>query len=209
MVITVIGTGNMARGITTRALAGSHTVTLLGHRDGEGAVPRGRPLRRGARWYRLLRNQIDIGDAIKPYSGDAAGTQLTALLHEHSIGAVALLAAAKWGDLPLIERRSRVVCQRRRDRRLPRPGEPAALVQGDDAHDDDASRRHPEAVNRLQGDYAADARDYDRIHPHIVTMSDPPHGRHRRAVPETLPLPGPRSLRPRRRQPPECPARSD
>jgi 8-hydroxy-5-deazaflavin:NADPH oxidoreductase len=30
MEITVIGTGNMARGIATRALAGGHTVTLLG-----------------------------------------------------------------------------------------------------------------------------------------------------------------------------------
>src|SRR6185312_14954892 len=31
MDITIIGTGNMARGIATRALAGGHTVTLLGH----------------------------------------------------------------------------------------------------------------------------------------------------------------------------------
>lgn len=30
MDITIIGTGNMARGIATRALAGNHTVTLLG-----------------------------------------------------------------------------------------------------------------------------------------------------------------------------------
>src|SRR3954447_17120992 len=31
MDITIIGTGNMGRGIATRALAGGHTVTLLGH----------------------------------------------------------------------------------------------------------------------------------------------------------------------------------
>jgi 3-hydroxyisobutyrate dehydrogenase-like beta-hydroxyacid dehydrogenase len=30
MEITIIGTGNMARGIATRALAGGHSVTLLG-----------------------------------------------------------------------------------------------------------------------------------------------------------------------------------
>ena len=29
MEITIIGTGNMARGIATRALAGGHAVTLL------------------------------------------------------------------------------------------------------------------------------------------------------------------------------------
>ena len=35
MDITIIGTGNMARGIATRALAGSHTVTLLGTDSGK------------------------------------------------------------------------------------------------------------------------------------------------------------------------------
>jgi 8-hydroxy-5-deazaflavin:NADPH oxidoreductase len=34
MDITIIGTGNMSRGIATRALAGGHSVTLLGHSDG-------------------------------------------------------------------------------------------------------------------------------------------------------------------------------
>jgi predicted dinucleotide-binding enzyme len=34
MQVTIIGTGNMARGIATRALAGGHTVTLLGHQAG-------------------------------------------------------------------------------------------------------------------------------------------------------------------------------
>ena len=33
MQITIIGTGNMARGIATRALAGGNTVTLLGTRS--------------------------------------------------------------------------------------------------------------------------------------------------------------------------------
>jgi len=35
MDITIIGTGNMGRGIATRALAGGHTVTLLGHEAGK------------------------------------------------------------------------------------------------------------------------------------------------------------------------------
>src|SRR5690625_896096 len=32
---------------------------------------------------RLLQNQVDIGDAIKPYYGDEGGNQLTDLLTEH------------------------------------------------------------------------------------------------------------------------------
>ena len=35
MNVTIIGTGNMARGIATRTLAGGHTVTLLGHEPGK------------------------------------------------------------------------------------------------------------------------------------------------------------------------------
>ena len=36
MQVTIIGTGNMARGIATRLLAGGREITLLGHEAGEG-----------------------------------------------------------------------------------------------------------------------------------------------------------------------------
>src|SRR5262249_21156515 len=35
MDITIIGTGNMSRGIATRAAAGGHSVTLIGHDPGK------------------------------------------------------------------------------------------------------------------------------------------------------------------------------
>src|SRR5688572_27500768 len=44
---------------------------------------------------RLLQNQVDIGDAIKPFYGASAGNQLTALLHDHITIAADLLTALK------------------------------------------------------------------------------------------------------------------
>ena len=47
---------------------------------------------------RLLQNQDDIGNAIKPYYGDAAGTELSSLLRQHILIAADLIAAAMKGD---------------------------------------------------------------------------------------------------------------
>jgi hypothetical protein len=52
---------------------------------------------------RLLRNQDDIGDAVKPFYGDAAGAQLSALLREHILVAADLVGAAKVGDAAAVE----------------------------------------------------------------------------------------------------------
>lgn len=47
---------------------------------------------------RLLQNQVDIGNAIKPYYGDAAGNQLTALLTTHIVQAATILTDLKTGS---------------------------------------------------------------------------------------------------------------
>ena len=124
---------------------------------------------------RLLKNQEDIGNAIKPYYGRAAANQLTALLEEHITGAVAVLAAAKAGDQALIEQRSaewhrngNEIADFLHDAN-PRHWAQRTMRAMMKTHLDDTLS---EAVHRLQGNYAADIRDYESIHDHILEMAD-------------------------------------
>ena len=124
---------------------------------------------------RLLRNQVDIGNAIKPYYGRAAGNQLTALLKEHILGAVALLQAAKAGDQGAIQQRTAEWYANGNEvadflhEANPRNWPRKTLRRMMKGHLDQTLR---EAVDRLQGDYDADVRDYEEIHHHILRMAD-------------------------------------
>lgn len=53
---------------------------------------------------RLLRNQQDIGNVIKPYYGGAAGNKLADLLREHILIAGKIVAAAKAGNQADVEK---------------------------------------------------------------------------------------------------------
>ncbi len=52
---------------------------------------------------RLLRNQDDIGGAVAGFYGKDAGDKLTALLKEHIMIAVDLIAAAKANDTHILD----------------------------------------------------------------------------------------------------------
>jgi len=124
---------------------------------------------------RLLRNQTDIGNAVKPFYGRAAGNRLTALLKEHITGAVAVLQAAKSGDQAQIEQRTAEwYANGRQIADFLHAANPRHWPRGDlrsmmKAHLDQTL---DEAVHRLSGDFAADIRDYERIHRHILEMAD-------------------------------------
>ena len=124
---------------------------------------------------RLLKNQEDIGNAVKPFYGKAAGNQLTALLKEHITGAVALLAAAKSGDQALIKQRSDEWYANGNAvadflaKANPRYWKQPTMRKMMKTHLDQTL---DEAVHRLGGDYEADIRDYEAIHQHILEMAD-------------------------------------
>ena len=123
---------------------------------------------------RLLRNQVDIGNAVKPYYGAAAGTELTRLLRTHILEAVPVLEAAKAGDKPALARAMKAW--------YANGDQIAAFLSKANPQDwplgmtRSMMRRHlalttDEAVARLQGRWAADVAAYDRVHAEILEMA--------------------------------------
>jgi hypothetical protein len=124
---------------------------------------------------RLIRNQEDIGDAIKPFYGRRAGERLTALLKEHIAGAVDLLKAAKAADNARLGPakdawyRNGDQIARFLSNANPKHWSFAKLRRLMRGHLDQTLA---EAVARLKGDFAADIAAYEEIHRHILMMAD-------------------------------------
>jgi hypothetical protein len=124
---------------------------------------------------RLLANQTDIGNALKPFYGDAVGDQVTALLREHILTAAELIAAAKAGDAPSVEAASTAWYRNADDIATALHGlNPKQWPLADmKAHmKDHLDLTLEEAVARLQGRYADDIAAYDKIHAQILGMAD-------------------------------------
>jgi hypothetical protein len=124
---------------------------------------------------RLLKNQADIGNAVKPFYGKAAGNALTAELRKHILIAADVVAAAKAGDqAKLTDAQAR--WQQNADDIAgvlasvnPRFWKLGAMKAEMSKH---LTLTTQEAVARLQGNWAADVAAYDKIHRHILHMSD-------------------------------------
>jgi hypothetical protein len=124
---------------------------------------------------RLLKNQTDIGNAVKPFYGKAAGDKLTAELRRHILIAADVIAAAKAGDQAKL-----ADAQARWEENAddiaavlasvnPRYFKLAVLKSEMRMH---LRLTTEEAVARLQGKWAADVAAYDKVHRHILHMSD-------------------------------------
>lgn len=123
---------------------------------------------------RLLKNQEDIGDAIKPYYGDEAGDQLTSLLKDHILIAVDLLEAAKAGDAEAVEEIEAKWYDNGDDIAtfLSEANPNWTKEEMVSMINEHLSLTKTEAVARLTGDYATDVQTFDALYVHAVSMAD-------------------------------------
>jgi hypothetical protein len=128
----------------------------------------------GAAAARLLKNQEDIGNAIKPLYGDAAGTQLTSLLKEHITTAVDII-----NDVKAQNATAQAIDEARWVRNADEisvflaganPYWPLPAVK--DLMHMHLSTTKDELVARYTMDYPADVKAYDVVYGHILKMSD-------------------------------------
>jgi hypothetical protein len=124
---------------------------------------------------RLLQNQADIGNAIKPFYGDAAGDQLTALLRDHILIAAEILQDAKAGDTAAFNDA--------KARWYANADAIAAFLNSLNPEfwplDEMTTMMHKhldltlqEAATYLQGNYAGSVAAYEQVHLEILEMAD-------------------------------------
>jgi len=124
---------------------------------------------------RLLRNQDDIGAAIKPVYGDAAGAKLTQLLRTHISQAGDLVKAAKANDQAAVAKA--------KDAWYANADDIATfLSQANPSNwpvDEVKAMMHThldqtigEATDRLKGNHTQEIADYDAIEDHILNLAD-------------------------------------
>jgi hypothetical protein len=125
---------------------------------------------------RLLQNQVDIGNAVKPYYGKAGGTALTKLLKAHINAAVATLLAAKSGDAAATNKAAAAFYANGRQiasflhKANPRFWPLAAMQTMMRVH---LNQVIALAVDQIKGHYGAAIRLYDKyIHHILVGMAD-------------------------------------
>ena len=124
---------------------------------------------------RLLQNQVDIGNAVRPFYGDAAADQLTTLLQEHISGAVAVLTAAKAGDSDALNQA--VTAEYANATAIGDFLADANPANWDKTDMEEMMTMHIDqtlvyATDMLQGDYAQAIANYGLAEAHMVEMAD-------------------------------------
>lgn len=123
---------------------------------------------------RLLKNQDDIGDAIKPVYGDEAGKKLASLLRDHILIATEVVKAARMGNNEELTKANKKWESNADDI--------ATFLSGANPHwprQDLVNMLHKhlvlttgEVVSRLKKDWVADIDYYDKGHVHMLMLAD-------------------------------------
>ena len=123
---------------------------------------------------RLLKNQGDIGDAIKPYYGEEAGNKLTELLTSHITISADVINAAKSGDTNALTDANK--------RWYDNADEISIFLSTANPNwifadmkmmmDNHLKLTTDEVIQRIKKDYDADIVAYDKVHLEILQMSD-------------------------------------
>ena len=123
---------------------------------------------------RLLKNQDDIGDAIKPYYGDDAGKKLSALLRDHILIATEVVKAAKGGDK---EQLTAAQTKWSANGKAIAAFLSSANPNWPQKDLEEMLQKHldlttGEVVGRLTKDWAKDIESYDEGHLHMLMFAD-------------------------------------
>ena len=123
---------------------------------------------------RLLKNQDDIGNAIKPFYGDQAGQKLTSLLRDHISIATEVVKAAKASNNEQLDAAQKKWSANGKEIAAflssANPNWPKSALEG-------MLQKHldlttGEVVGRLKKDWAADIKSYDEGHAHMLMFAD-------------------------------------
>lgn len=135
---------------------------VAGHADAQSAA------------NRLMKNQEDIGNAIVPYYGAAAGAKLTTLLKDHITIAVDVVGAAKANDSAKLSDANR--------RWHDNAADIATFLSGANPHwkkdalqsmlNEHLALTTQEATARLQGRWDDDRATFDKIFDQAMMMAD-------------------------------------
>ena len=124
---------------------------------------------------RLLQNQTDIGDAIAPFYGDAAGQELSTLLHTHITIAVQILEDARAGNTTAFATDKAAWYDNANQiadflsAANPRFWPDALMRDEMKVHLDETLQ---EAADELAGNYTASVNDYEAVVQHMLGFAD-------------------------------------
>jgi hypothetical protein len=123
---------------------------------------------------RLLKNQDDIGDAIKPFYGIEAGNKLSALLRDHILMATDVVQAARMGNREELSMASQ--------KWYANADAIAAFLSNlnpgwarsalEDMLHKHLEFTNRELVSRLEKNWVADIQAYDNGHAHVLMFAD-------------------------------------